>query len=85
MKTTRNDITGDKLVTKTTDKYRDNYDAIFKPVQVTYDLSPRTSVGKMCIPEENGSRVACISYEDFKRYGWDRKYMWFEPQKESKE
>lgn len=82
MKTAKNDITGDKLVTKTTDKYRDNYDAIFKSVQVT--LSPRTSKGKLCLPEEGGNRVACITYEDFKRYGWDRDYMWFEPKEEIK-
>jgi hypothetical protein len=85
MKTTRNDITGDKLVTKTTDKYRDNYDAIFHTAQVTLTEPETPSKGKMCIPEEGGRRVACISYEDFKRYGWDSKYMWFEPKKESKE
>jgi hypothetical protein len=84
MKTTKNDITGDRLVSKTSDKYRDNYDAIFKPVQITYDLSPRISKGKMCIPEEGGKQLACISYEDFKLYGWDRKYMWTETKEEIK-
>ena len=36
-KTTKNDITGDTLITKeTTDKYRDNYDKIFRKKPLTF-------------------------------------------------
>lgn len=35
---TKNDITGDTIITKgTTDKYRDNWDAIFGKPKVTQD------------------------------------------------
>ena len=36
-KTAKNDITGDTLITKeTTDKYRDNYDKIFRKNPLTF-------------------------------------------------
>ncbi len=74
MKTTKNDITGDRLVSKTSDKYRDNYDNIFK----TKKEEVRPENGKMCVPQLNGTTMACIKYEDFKKYGYDDKYMWTE-------
>ena len=34
---TKNDITGDSIISKTnTDKYRDNFDAVFKKVEPGY-------------------------------------------------
>jgi len=72
---TTNDVTGDSLTSKaSTKKYRDNYDNIFK----TSKEEIRPESGKMCIPQLNGITMACIKYEDFKKHGYDEKYMWIE-------